>query len=62
MSKPVLLITLNLKMWIANDVIDLTPPRRWKKKMEEQLFPVTPDFAWTGRRELAYLKDFPKWQ
>ena len=28
----------------------------WKEKMEEQLFPVTPDFAWTGRRELAYLK------
>ena len=28
----------------------------WKAKMEEQLFPVTPDFVWTGRRELAYLK------
>lgn len=28
----------------------------WKEKMEEQLFPVTPDFVWTGRRELAYLK------
>lgn len=28
----------------------------WKGKMEEQLFPVTPDFVWTGRRELAYLK------
>ena len=24
--------------------------------MQEQLFPVTPDFVWTGRRELAYLK------
>ena len=28
----------------------------WKEKMEEQLFPVKPDFVWTGRRELAYLK------
>ena len=28
----------------------------WKEKMEEQLFPVSPDFAWAGRRELAYLK------
>ena len=24
--------------------------------MQEQLFPVKSDFAWTGRRELAYLK------
>ena len=28
----------------------------WKEKMQEQLFPVKPDFVWTGRRELAYLK------
>ena len=28
----------------------------WKEKMEEQLFPVGPDFKWTGRKELAYLK------
>ena len=28
----------------------------WKEKMQEQLFPVKSDFAWTGRRELAYLK------
>ena len=28
----------------------------WKDKMQEQLFPVKPDFVWTGRRELAYLK------
>lgn len=28
----------------------------WKEKMEELLFPVSPDFSWTGRRELAYLK------
>ncbi len=26
------------------------------EKMQEQLFPVKSDFAWTGRRELAYLK------
>lgn len=25
----------------------------WKAKMQEQLFPVKPDFVWTGRRELA---------
>ena len=24
--------------------------------MQEHLFPITPDFVWTGRRELAYLK------
>ena len=24
--------------------------------MQERLFPVTPDFVWTGHRELAYLK------
>ena len=28
----------------------------WKEKMQKQLFPVKPDFVWTGRRELAYLK------
>lgn len=28
----------------------------WKEKMQEQLFQVKPDFVWTGRRELAYLK------
>ena len=27
-----------------------------EEKMQEQLFPVKSDFAWTGRRELAYLK------
>ena len=31
-------------------------PLNWKEKMQEQLFPVKSDFAWTGRRELAYLK------
>ena len=30
--------------------------KNWKEKMEEQLFQVKPDFVWTGRRELAYLK------
>ena len=28
----------------------------WKEKMQEQLFRVKPDFVWTGRRKLAYLK------
>lgn len=28
----------------------------WKEKMQEQLFPIKSGFAWTGRRELAYLK------
>ena len=28
----------------------------WKGKMQKQRFPVKPDFVWTGRRELAYLK------
>lgn len=28
----------------------------WKEKTGKQLFPVKPDFVWTGRREFAYLK------
>ena len=43
-----------LAEWFREKIYNGT--ENWKEKMQEQLFPVKSDFAWTGRRELAYLK------
>ena len=43
-------------VFLRENCVATLDSKNWKEKMEEQLFPVSPDFAWTGRRELAYLK------
>ena len=43
-------------MFLHENCVAALDSENWKEKMQEQLFPVKPDFAWTGRRELAYLK------
>ena len=43
-------------VFLHENCIAALDSENWKEKMQEQLFPVTPDFVWTGHRELAYLK------
>ena len=43
-------------VFLRENCVAALDSENWKTKMEGQLFPVTPDFVWTGRRELAYLK------
>lgn len=43
-------------VYLRENCIAALESENWKEIMQEQLFPVKSDFAWTGRRELAYLK------
>ncbi len=43
-------------VFLRENCVAALDSENWKEKMEEQLFPVSPDFESTGRRELAYLK------
>ena len=56
LKKSLLLNFSNLHVFLRENCEAVLLSENWKEKMQEHLFPITPDFVWTGRRELAYLK------
>lgn len=43
-------------VYLRENCVAALESENWKEIMQEQLFPVKADAAWTGRRSLAYLK------